>query len=278
MMGRVVLLQSDARYEPYLDVALRTWLMHNDRTKWDFYLTDLGLTTSQVRKYGQLCKIVPVDRELRFGRFLHAQARIDSMISLVGDGNLLFNLDSDTLSLGSTEPWVSAFERSSAEFSGISEFPHHLFLQFNSGKPLMNLIRKYPLLGEATFSTPSWNFGLVMMKGQKAVHLVEEAGKIMKEHTDALPWAEQSAFNAAFYGECGECLQMGRVWNFMLNVHQLKVNEDWSAEAIDNAAEKIVIVHYAGSDVKISPKGPYLPYEELWRHWAAHAPPFEDLI
>jgi lipopolysaccharide biosynthesis glycosyltransferase len=277
-MGRAVLLQANERFEKYLDVALRTWLSHNDRRKWDFYLLDLGLSAASIKKYGKLCHLDRVADDNRWGRFVHAEARLEAMAYLCEQGHTVFQLDADVLSLDSTEPWISEFEKSDAEFSAVSEFPHHLFMQFNSGKPLAALIADYPGLGDASFSTPSWNFGLVMLKGPKAIHLCREAASIMRRHEAALPWAEQSAFNAAFYGESGSCLQMGRIYNYMLNVHQIRVTPDWKAEAIDNPEEKVRLVHYAGHDQKISLHGPYAPHEELWLHWAVHAPLLGDLI
>lgn len=278
-MSRVVLLQADSRFEKYLDVALRTWLAHNDKSKWTFLLLDLGLSPQHVEKYKSLCRIERVNNDPRWGRFIHAAARLEYMRDLCMAGHTVFQLDADTMSLDSMESWISDFEASPHEFSAVSEFPHHLFMQFNSWPKgsLEGMIRDHPKLGEATFSSPSFNFGLVMLKGKKAADLCSSALDIMKHHEKALPWAEQSAFNAAFYAAGAECMVVGRIWNYMLNIHQLRVLQDWNAEAIDNAEEKIKIVHYAGHDQKISPHGPYAPHEQLWLYWAINAPLFEDL-
>jgi hypothetical protein len=268
-MKRIVLLQSDEKFEPYLEVALRTFLTHN--SGWMFMLLDLGLTPEQREKYAGFCHIIKVKHDDRWHRFIHAQARIDALSALCTQGWLVLQLDADTLTLGNIDEWTREFEESEAGFSGVSEWPHALMLQFKTGKPFVSLLRDLPALGNRGTSDHSYNFGVCMLKGEEGSNLMLQTSVLMRDHADALMWAEQSGMNAALYGGNYEVLRVNRANNFMLNIWQLKVTRDWTAECLDDGSD-IKIVHYAGHAIKIRPEPPWCPHEVLWKHHAELAP------
>jgi hypothetical protein len=284
---RIALIQCDKRFEPYLNIALRSWIIHNP-IGWTYILQDLGLTVQQRRDYRHVFdEVRSYKRDENSGRFGQAAPRLIELIRLCDEhpGATVLQLDADTLTLGSFDPWLARFEAGDSPFSAVSEFPHTLIKQFATDdyKAMASLLSFYAPLGKTSGLEPSWNFGIFLCRACPRMRQVfAEALEMMDEPSvrPALRWAEQSAVNAVLYKDQTPVLEAERGYNFMINVWQLMKSPAgcYPVTEAPTADNRIRLIHYAGLDLpKIAPKPPWLNYEQAWIEAAADLPPLSYL-
>jgi hypothetical protein len=284
---RIALIQCDKRFEPYLNVALRSWMIHNP-IGWTYILQDLGMTAQQRRDYRHIFdEVLTYKRDENSGRFTQAAPRLQELIRLCDayPGATILQFDADTLTLGKFDPWVAAFEAGGAPFSAVSEFPHTLIKQFdtNNYKAMIKLLDFYPPLGDTSGLEPSWNFGIFLCRaGERMKSIFADALEMMDDPLvrPALRWAEQSAVNAMLYKDQTPVMEASRSYNFMINVWQL-FKQPAGCYPVSDAPHpdsRIKLIHYAGLDLpKIAPHPPWLNYEQAWIEAAADLPPLSYL-
>jgi hypothetical protein len=284
---RIALIQCDRRFEPYLNVALRSWIIHNP-IGWTYILQDLGMTVQQRQDYRHIFEeVLPYKRDEHSGRFTQAAPRLQELIRLCDayPGATILQFDADTLTLGCFGPWIDQFEAGDNVFSAVSEFPHTLMGQFNTNnyRAMAKLLDAHPPLGNTSGLNPSWNFGIFLCRaGNRMKGVFASALKMMKNPLvrPALRWAEQSAVNAVLYKDQTPVLEASRSHNFMINVWQM-IKTPAGCYPVSDAPtpdSRIKLIHYAGLDLpKIAPRAPWLNYEQAWIEAAADLPPLSYL-
>ena len=208
-MRRLVSIDTDAKFFPLFQAALKSFLKYNPG--WDVEIIDVGMTDEQLQEISDVGRIVALDKD-ESKRWPSIFPRLAYFRDNPNRTDLLFHLDADTLTFASIEPLVGQFVRSRADFA-IREFAVHAIHEYIRSHRLARQI--FPNF-DRWKDRPNCNAGVTLTTGSMFAEIADKVLKIAKTHSGLFLNHDQEIMVSILYDDDYKLLPMPSAYNHSL--------------------------------------------------------------
>ena len=208
MMRRLVSMDTDERFFPLLQAALKSFLRYNP--DWDVEIVDIGMTEQQRHEVSAVGNVIEFKRGVD-ARWPSTIPRLLHFVAAAARTDILLHLDTDTLTFGSIEPAIQQFLGLDADVSFVDRL-----------HTVGELIRVHSVARQVFPKFDDWkdlqeeNAGVILAKASVLATIAARVLDIVDKFAGLFTYSEQEVLNAVIYEDVFNLLRASSVYNFTL--------------------------------------------------------------